>query len=268
MLFSGEILMTDRLLAVIFFIALCGEFASAGHFVHTPAQTTQAASPVRPLKPPANGTINVAFIISQDTEAIDLAGPWEVFQDVMFTPKGGPWHGEGEMVMPFNLYTVSDSLEPLSANGLILIPSYTFETAPKPQIIVIPAQGGRSAAQKAWLLANSKTADVTMSVCTGASMLAAYGLLDNQKATTHHMSLKRLQAQYPSVKFVSGTRYVENEKIATAGGLTSGIDLALHVVERYYGRENAQNTADFLEYGGELWKEPQFAEVREVAASK
>jgi transcriptional regulator GlxA family with amidase domain len=267
MLFSGEIFMSDRLLAVVLFIALCGTLASARHSGHARPQSAQAASSVRPLKAPANGTINVAFIISQDTEAIDLAGPWEVFQDVMFTPNGGPWRGEGEMVMPFNLYTVSESLEPLSANGLILIPSYTFDTAPQPQVIVIPAQGGRSAAQKAWLLANSKTADVTMSVCTGASMLAAYGLLDNQKATTHHMSLKKLQAQFPAVKFVSGTRYVENEKISTARGLTSGIDLALHVVERYYGRETAQNTADYLEYGGEHWKEPQFAEVREVAAS-
>jgi transcriptional regulator GlxA family with amidase domain len=268
MFFSGEIFMSDRLLAVIFLIALCGTFASARHSGHSRPQTTREAAPIRSLKPPANGTINVAFIISEGTEAIDLAGPWEVFQDVMFTPKGGPWRGEGEMVMPFNLYTVSESLEPLSANGLILIPSYTFDTAPKPQVIVIPAQGGRSAAQKAWLLANAKTADVTMSVCTGASMLAAYGLLDNQKATTHHMSLKTLQAQYPAVRFVSGTRYVENDKISTAGGLTSGIDLALHVVERYYGRETAQNTADFLEYGGELWKEPQFAELREASANK
>jgi len=260
--------MTDRLLAVVLFIALCGTFASARHAGCVQPQVSKAATQVRPLKPPADGVINVAFVISQDTEAIDLAGPWEVFQDVMFTSKGAPWHGGDDMVMPFNLYTVSDSLEPLAANGLILIPSFTFETAPKPQVIVIPAQSGRSAAQKTWLLANAKTADVTMSVCTGASMLAAYGLLDHQKATTHHMSLKKFQEQYPAVQFVSGTRYVENEKIATAGGLTSGIDLALRVVERYYGRETAQNTAEFLEYRGDLWKDPKFAEVRDVVANK
>lgn len=260
--------MTDRLLAGIAFFALCGAIATAGHGGHHRDQTAQANKQVRPLKVPANGVINVAFVISKDTEPIDLAGPWEVFQDVMFTKKGTPWHGEDDMVMPFNLYTVSDSLEPLTAGGLILIPSYTFETAPKPQVIVIPAQGGRSAAQKAWLVANAKTADVTMSVCTGASMLAAYGLLDHQKATTHHMALKEMQAKYPSVQFVSDSRYVENEKIATAGGLTSGIDLALHIVERYYGRENAQNTADYLEYHGDLWKQPHLGEVHEEAANK
>ena len=147
--------------------------------------------------------------------------------------------------MPFNVYTVSDSLKPVNANGLTIVPNYTFDNAPKPQIIVVPAQEGRGAAQKAWLLANSAAADVTMSVCTGASVLADYGLLDGQTATTHHSFLQRLQKQYPAVHFVTGTRFVENGKIATAGGLTSGIDLALHIVARYYGDEVAQGTADF-----------------------
>src|SRR4029077_4177260 len=77
-----------------------------------------------------------------------------------------------------------------------------------------------------------------------------------------------MQKQYPAVHFVSGTRFVENGKVATAGGLTSGIDLALHVVERYYGRGAAQVTADFLEYGGELWKSPEFNQVKPIAAAK
>ena len=226
------------------------------------------ASPApKPLKPPASGMINVAIIVSEGTNVIDLAGPMEVFSDAMLTKSGAPWHGEqNDMVMPFNVYTVSDSLEPISANGLILVPSFTFKTAPKPQVIVIPAQGGRTPGQKAWLLENSKTADVTMSVCTGASMLAAYGLLDHQRATTHHLYMQDLQKRYPNVEFVTGTRYVENDSVATAGGLTSGIDLALHVVERYYGRAVAQSTAEFLEYSGELWKNPQYGEIKEAAA--
>jgi transcriptional regulator GlxA family with amidase domain len=171
------------------------------------------------------------------------------------------------MIMPFNLYTVSDSLKPVSS-GLIVVPNYTFETAPKPQVIVVPAQGGRSEAQKAWLLANARTADVTMSVCTGASLLAKYGLLDGQNATTHHLYAQQMQKNYPAVRFVSGTRFVENGKVATAGGLTSGIDLALHIVERYYGREMAQATADYMEYKGELWKSPQYDEIKSVVAAK
>ncbi|MGA8618883.1 MAG: DJ-1/PfpI family protein [Candidatus Sulfotelmatobacter sp.] len=222
------------------------------------------------LKPPATGKINVAFLISEGADVMDIAGPWEVFGDSMLTTKGKTWHpSDGDdMVMLFNVYTVSDSLKPVDANGLTIVPNYSFDNAPKPQIIVIPAQHGRGAAQKAWLLANSATADVTMSVCTGASVLAGYGLLDGQTATTHHSFQQGMQKEFPAVRFVSGTRFVENGKIATAGGLTSGIDLALHVVARYYGTEVAQVTADLLEYHSTLWKNPEYDQVKPVVASK
>jgi transcriptional regulator GlxA family with amidase domain len=241
-------------------------------YVSRAAKASEKTSIVQTaLKPPAKGQINVAFIISEGANVMDIAGPWEVFSDTMLTSNGKPWHETDgdDMAMPFNTYTVSDSLKPITAaNGLIIVSNYTFETAPKPQVIVIPAQGGRSEVQKAWLQANSATADVTMSVCTGASMLARYGLLDGQTATTHHLYAAGMQKQYPAVHFVSGTRFVENGKVATAGGLTSGIDLALHIVERYYGREVAQVTADFMEYGGELWKNPEFKQVKPVVAAK
>jgi transcriptional regulator GlxA family with amidase domain len=115
------------------------------------------------------------------------------------------------------------------------------------------------------LLENAKTADITMSVCTGASMLAAYGLLDHQRATTHHMFADDMQRKYPAVHFVTGLRYIDNGNVATAGGLSSGIDLALHVVERYYGREIAQATSDYMEYKGDLWKNPQYGGVKYVS---
>jgi transcriptional regulator GlxA family with amidase domain len=231
-----------------------------------PSSTPQTGT----LKPPATGKINVAFLISEGADVMDFAGPWEVFRDTMLTTKGKPWHeSDGDdMVMPFNVYTVSDLLKPVDANGLTIVPNYSFDNAPKPQIIVIPAQGGRGAAQKAWLLANSAAADVTMSVCTGASVLAAYGLLDGQTATTHHYFQQSMQKQYPAVRFVSGTRFVENGKIATAGGLTSGIDLALHIVARYYSTEVAQVTADIMEYHSGLWKNPEYEQVKPVVASK
>ena len=242
-------------------------FISYGKAPDKPPSSTQQAGSV---KPPATGKINVAFMISEGADVMDIAGPWEALHGAMLTTKGKPWHESDwdDMVMPINVYTVSDSLKPVDANGLTIVPNYTFDNAPKPQVIVIPAQAGRSAAQKAWLLANSATADETMSVCTGAAVLADYGLLDGRTATTHHYFLQSMQKQYPAVHFVSGTRYVENGKIATAGGLTSGIDLALHVVARYYGDEVAQGTADLLEYESTLWKNPEYEQVKPVVASK
>lgn len=256
--------MNEKICTGFALVALCGALAAAGHFEQANAQI--GSNQLRILKPPADGAINVAFIVSDQTALIDLAGPWEVFGDTMLAPHGGPWHGGDDMIMPFNLYTVSDSQKPISAAGLQIVPNFTFENAPRPKVIVVPAQGGRSEAQERWLLENARTADITMSVCTGASMLAAYGLLDGQRATTHHMFVNDMQKKYPAVHFVTGLRYVDNDKVATAGGLSSGIDLALHVVERYYGSEIAQATADYMEYKGEMWKNPQYGGVKYVSA--
>jgi transcriptional regulator GlxA family with amidase domain len=255
--------MTKGNCTVFALIGLCGALAAVSHFHQANAQS--GSTQLRILKPPANGVINVAFIVSDRTTLIDLAGPWDAFVSTMITSQGHPWRGGDDMSMPFNLYTVSNSEEPISAEGLKIVPSYTFENAPKPQVIVIPAQGGRSEAQKNWLLKNARTADITMSVCTGASILAAYGLLDHQKATTHHMFVDRMQKKYPAVHFVTGTRYIDNDNVATSAGETAGIDLALHVVERYYGREIAQATADRMEYRGELWKNPQYEAVKDAS---
>jgi transcriptional regulator GlxA family with amidase domain len=98
-------------------------------------------------------------------------------------------------------------------------------------------------------------ADVVMSVCTGAFKLGGAGLLDGKEATTHHDYDEEFAATYPRAKLVRAKRFVQSDAVvATAGGLTSGIDLALHAVERYFGRNVAQRTADYMEYEGTGWK--------------
>jgi len=87
-------------------------------------------------------------------------------------------------------------------------------------------------------------------VCTGAFVLGRAGLLDGRTATTHHDFWDDFERTFPKVKLERGPRFVEHERIATAGGLTSGIDLALRVVERYYGRGTALTTANYMEYEG------------------
>jgi transcriptional regulator GlxA family with amidase domain len=84
-------------------------------------------------------------------------------------------------------------------------------------------------------------------------MLAKAGLLDGKSATTHHDFLNQLEKNFPKVKVRRGVRFVEGEKISTAGGLSSGIDLALRVVERYFGRPAAEKTSAFMEYQGTGW---------------
>ena len=201
------------------------------------------------LKAPAKGKIPVAFTVSEGVTVIDFAGPWEVFQDVHVRERGNSHDDQ----MPFQLFTVSDKTEPITGSGgLKLVPDYTFESAPQPKVIVVPAQRG-SQALHAWLRKLAPTTDVIMSVCTGAFQLGKAGLLNGKSATTHHDFLDRFAETFPDVTVKRGLRFVEEEKISTAGGLSSGIDLALRVVERYFGRDVAQTTATYMEYQSKGW---------------
>ncbi len=208
--------------------------------------------PGQPLKPPASGPIPVAFVITEGAVLIDFAGPWEVFQDVVVPTRGTGMDDQ----MPFRLYTVSERTEPVRiSGGLKIAPDYAFASAPPPRVIVIPAQSGGTAAVD-WIRRSSGGADMTMSVCTGAFVLAATGLLAGKSATTHHSAYKSFAMKYPDIVTRRGVRFVDEGNLASAGGLTSGIDLALHVVERYFGREIATGTAYQLEYQGTGWRNP------------
>jgi putative intracellular protease/amidase/YHS domain-containing protein len=210
-----------------------------------------AAAPIEtknPLTPPEKDQIPVAFLISDGAVVIDFCGPWEVFQDVNVPSRQD---------VPFHLYTVAETKKPIrTSGGMQIIPDYTIADAPAPKVIVIPAQSDPSPAVVDWIKKSSQTTDVTMSVCTGAFVLAKTGLLNGKSATTYHGAFGRFAMKYPNVQLKRGARFVENGNLATAGGLSSGIDLALRVVERYYGRDVAQKTAYNMEYQGQGWMNP------------
>jgi YHS domain-containing protein/putative intracellular protease/amidase len=211
------------------------------------AVTTPAV--LNPLKPPASGSIPVAFLISDGAVMIDFAGPWEVFQDALVIKRH-------ENTPVFQLYTVAETLDPIRASaGMKIVPDFTFQTAPSPKVVVIPAQQGRSEPTLNWIRKSAESADVVMSVCTGAFLLAETGLLKGKAATTHHGSYQSFAMQYQDVNLKRGYRFAEAGNLASAGGLSSGIDLALRVVERYYGRQAAEHTALYMEYQGNGWKD-------------
>ena len=197
------------------------------------------------LQPPADGRpIRVAVVVTERATLIDFAGPWEVFQDVSPPP------GQAG----FELYTVSDDTRPRTISaGMKVVPNHSFADAPEPDVIVIGAQAGSPATQE-WLRRQARRGPLLMSVCVGVAKLAALGLLDGKDAATHHDFIGPLGERFPKVRFLRAKRFVQSDdRILTAGGLTSGIDAALHVVERYYGRAVAQQTADYMEYGGTGW---------------
>jgi transcriptional regulator GlxA family with amidase domain len=206
--------------------------------------------PLAKLVPPAKGKIPVAFCISDHATMIDFTGPWEVFQDVHV-------HGRGadmDEMMPFQLFTVAETAEPVRVTGgMQVVPDYTVDDAPQPRVIVVPAHRS-TARSREWIVKASEKADLTMSVCTGAFVLAKAGLLKGRPATTHHDFFDEFAKAHPDVTLRRGLRFVESGRVATAGGLTSGIDLALRVVERYFGRDVAQATADYMEYQSTGWR--------------
>lgn len=204
-----------------------------------------ARTRISPLAAPATG-VPVAFLLSDGAVVIDFAGPWEVFQDVNVPGRSEP---------AFTPYTVAETTQPIAASGgMEVVPQYHFASAPSPKLVVVPAQSDPTPATTQWLKNVSQSADVVMSVCVGAFVLAKAGLLDGRQATTHHGSFASLAMHYPKITVRRGARFVDDGNIATAGGLSSGIDLALHMVARYYGEETATQTAYYMEYQSQSWR--------------
>ena len=217
----------------------------------TGAQTASAPAPVKALQVPANGVIPVAFLLAEGAVLIDFVGPWEAFMSVQVNGH-----------RPFRPYTVSETAAPIHAGGgLPIVPQYSIASTPAPRIVVIPAQSEPTEPVLNWLRTTAKTADMVMSVCTGAFVLARTGLLSGKEATTHHSAFGEFAMTFPDIHVKRGARFVDLGNLATAGGLSSGIDLALHVVERYFGRQAATDAAYYLEYQGKGWMDPNSNQV-------
>lgn len=233
--------------------------AAASVALSAPARSATAPASLAALTVPASGVVPVAFPISDGAVLIDFAGPWEVFGNASYVGADGTMDMSGKA--GFNTYTVAEKKTPITAGGgMKIMPDFTFADAPAPKLIVIPAQGGAGTAMIEWIRTAAKSADVTMSICTGAFVLAKTGLLSGRSATTHHGSYADLAMQYPDIRVKRGYRFVDEGNIATSGGLTCGVDLAFHIVERYSGRTRAEQTALNMEYQGRGWMDASGAD--------
>lgn len=227
--------MTSRLPALTFVLGLL--WIVAGTL--DGAEPDPAGAKTTPAEPKTMKT--VAILLFEGVELLDFAGPAEVFIVAD--------HGKA-----FRVVTVASSTKPLKTmGGITVTPDFAFADAPRADVVVVPGGNTRSvtAAGKAWIKKASGEAELTMSVCYGAFLLADVGLLDNQKATTHHWGVDDLQAAAPQCKVVREQRYVVSGDLITTAGVTAGIDGALYIVERLLGAEAARWTADeWMEHRG------------------
>jgi transcriptional regulator GlxA family with amidase domain len=214
-----------------------------------------AAEPA--LRPPADRKILVAFVVTQDATLIDFAGPWEVFQDAFVRERGQQMADQ----MPFELVVVGASRAPIqlmstmSRPGMTLVPDYSFAAAPVPDVVVVGAQPS-SPELLAWLRAMRGKVSAILGTCTGNYLLAEAGLLDGKAATTHAGYYDDFATKYPRVLLRRDVPWVRADDVvftAGGGGIT-GIDLALHIVELYFGRPVARQVGEYLWYGRTGWK--------------
>ena len=155
----------------------------------------------------------------------------------------------------FNTFTLAESPGTLRAvNGLTIVPTHTLESAPAPAVLVVPGgQGTRALLRRPalldWLGQRAARAEVTLSVCTGALVLAQAGLLAGRRVTTHHDCLDLLRQLAPAAIVDGSRRYHDTGGIVTAAGISAGIDASLHVVARLLGSGVADQTMRYMEYG-------------------
>jgi copper(I)-binding protein/putative intracellular protease/amidase len=198
---------------------------------------SEAATPA-PQTPP-KAPKKVAILIFDGVQIIDYTGPYEVF-------------GQAGL----QVFTVAITGAPITTNmGMKVTPHYTLDEAPAADVLLIPG-GGVIATQQdprvlKWIQERSKLAEYVISVCNGAYILAKTGLLDGLTATTTAGLIDGLATAAPKVHVVRDQRYVDNGKFITTAGLSSGIDGALYVVSKLFGKGQAQLTALGMEYD---WK--------------
>jgi transcriptional regulator GlxA family with amidase domain len=187
---------------------------------------------------------NVAILLFDDVEVLDFAGPFEVF-------------GVTDSLRDrsaFNVVTVAESTGTIRAcNGLKVVPHFSLEDCPAPHLLIVPGGIGtrpllNKPALLEWIRRRHKTAELTMSVCTGALLLGKAGLLDGLRATTHHGAFALLRQLAPTTEVVETERFIDEGRIVTSAGISAGIDCSLHVVERLLGRDAADATARQMEY--------------------
>lgn len=194
-------------------------------------------------------TRTIGIFVFDGVEVLDFAGPYEVFT---CASRVHSLHAPGAPA-PFQVRTTGHSADMVRARaGLSIFPETDFATTPCADVIIIP--GGVVDAELAkpavidWIAQAARGAELTASVCTGSYLLAQAGLLDGLDATTHWDDIEGMRARFPQVRTHGQRRWVDCGRIVTSAGISAGIDMSLHLVERLVSRDLALATAHRMEY--------------------
>ncbi|AZS15494.1 DJ-1/PfpI family protein [Paenibacillus lutimineralis] len=203
-------------------------------------------------------TKKVGILLYDFVDALDFTGPAEVLS---LTANNKV---EQAMILyrkhllptqPFDVCTITETGKQIKTHtGIKVEPDFSIMNCPKLDILIIPG-GPLRAVQSViknkkiqdWIIKH-KSIEFICSVCTGALILGETGLLDGKQATTHHLALKILKEKYPNIQVVSDSKVIHDSNLITSGGVSSGINLALYLVEKIMGKSTAERTATTIEF--------------------
>jgi transcriptional regulator GlxA family with amidase domain len=194
----------------------------------------------------------IVIVLFEGVDLLDVTGPPEVFSLA---------RRETDEAAGYDVVLVAETMDPVTtAAGVRILPDITFEELSRKSIdtLVVPGSVEVDSHRRVHPITDpslvkrvkqlaGRTRRVT-SVCVGAHILAAAGLLDGKRATTHWASIDWLREHYPAIDVRADERVVDEGHIITSAGVSAGIDMALHVVSRLHGHEVAADTARGMEY--------------------
>lgn len=193
--------------------------------------------------------LRVHILVFDQVEALDFAGPYEVF-----TTASRVHHRlHPGLLPPFEVACVARERAAVTARaGLRILPDQTLADAPPADLLIVPGGVVDAAmacpATRGWVARQAQTARITASVCTGAFLLAAAGVLTHQTVTTHWEDVADLRRQFPLLKVIEGPRWVDQGPLVTSAGISAGLDMSLHLVARLASHDLALRTARQMDY--------------------
>jgi transcriptional regulator GlxA family with amidase domain len=193
--------------------------------------------------------LTVGILIFDQVEVLDVAGPFEVLAVTRLNEER-----RQEELSPFRVVLISESMDQVSAiGGLRFTPDVTKDNCPELDLLIVPGGWGTRTQIKnvnllKWIANKSARTRLTVSVCTGSSLLGKAGLLDGHEATTHWRTFDFLKQAAPNAYIREDLRFTKDSSIFTSAGISAGIDMALHIVSHFFGTKIGEATARQMEY--------------------
>ena len=189
---------------------------------------------------------HIGIFLFDGVEELDAIGPWEVLS----------WWTRGYPEDGYTVSCFSTDGQPVQCNkGLVVQPHHSRETVPEIDILLHPGGDTRALAgddeHLDWLRELRLKASLLTSVCTGSLVYAAAGLLRDRPATTYWGALQGLTEKDPTIDVKPDARWVDDGDVITAAGVSAGIDMALHLVERLASTERAKDVRRGIQYDPE-----------------